>query len=343
MLSKRSFGRPIVAVPAKNEAERLPTLLRALARQTWLSSSIRPLDVIVVLNNCTDHSAEIARAVAILHAGLNLRIVEVDFPGISAHVGSARRLAMQRAQEIGGPAAVLFSTDADATPAADWIEASLRAIRAGADIVTGHIVGDINEEKVLGAGFARRAAGHLQYAKLIDRLKYLVEPVSHDPWPRHRDHTGASIAVRAGVHRAVGGIPALPFREDVAFVASAVAAGYGLRHAPDVRVGVSARLDGRARGGMSDCLKAWVAAEAIGLPHVVESPESVLHQLAGNCRQAKTGATRCSPPSESKKSWLPRALQRTSLKRFAPKVAIETAIQELTEMIAESENAAHVA
>jgi hypothetical protein len=301
------------------------------------------LDVIVVLNNCTDHSAEVARAEAILHAGLNVRIVEVDFSDMNAHVGSARRLAMQQAQEVGGPAAVLFSTDADATPAADWIEASLRAIRAGADIVTGHIVGDIKEEKVLGPGFARRAARHLQYAKLIDRLKYLVEPVSHDPWPRHRDHTGASIAVRASVHRAVGGIPALPFREDVAFVASAVAARYRLRHAPDVRVGVSARLDGRARGGMSDCLKAWVAAEAIGLPHVVESPESVLHQLIGKGSYAKTSATGSSPAAESEKSRLPRALQRTGLKHFAPKIAIETAIQELTEMIAESENAAHVA
>jgi Glycosyl transferase family 2 len=341
MRSRRFFERPVIAVPAKNEAERLPTLLRTLALQTWLSSSDRPLDVVVVLNNCSDRSAEVVRVAASLHPGLLVNIVEVDFPGLSAHVGSARRLAMQRAQDICGPRAVLFSTDADATPAKDWVEASLRAIHAGADIVGGHIVGDKIEEKLLGPGFNRRAARHLQYAKLVDRFKSLIHPVAHDPWPRHSDHTGASIAVRAGVYRAVGGMPALPFREDVAFIANAVAAGYRLRHAPDVQVGVSARLDGRASGGMADCLKAWLAAEAAGLADVVESPESLCYQLAGRAREATIGLA--SPSTRSKTAWLRRTLERLGLKRFRPTTTIETAIQELTEMIADTENVLRVA
>src|SRR5579872_7382287 len=315
MLSTDFFiGRPVIAVPAKNESERLPALLRALARQTWISSSNRPLDVVVVVNNCTDHSAEIVRAEAARYAGLDVRVVEVDFPGLSAHVGSARRFAMQRAQDIGGPAAVLFSTDADATPADDWVEASLRAICAGADIVTGHIVGNEEEEKALGAGFRRRAARHLQYATLVDRLKSLVKPRDHDPWPRHGDHTGASIAVRAGVYSMVGGIPALPFREDVAFVAHAVAAGYRLRHAPEVRVGVSARLEGRARGGMADCLKNWVAAEAAGLPHVVESAQSVFHRLASEARNAPTNIAGRSHANGAKQSRWPHPLRFPGVK-----------------------------
>jgi hypothetical protein len=338
MRSREFFDRPVVAVPAKNEAERLPTLFQALARQTWLASSERPLDVIVVLNNCSDHSTEIIGMSATLHAGLHIIVIEVDFPSLEAHVGSARRLALQRAQDLGGPGAVLFSTDADATPAADWIEASLRAIRAGADIVGGHIVGDKIEEKMLGPGFNRRAARHLQYAKLVDRLKSLIDPVDYDPWPRHCDHTGASIAVRAEVYSAVGGMPALPFREDVAFVANAVAAGYRLRHAPDVRVDVSARLEGRAPGGMADCLKAWVAAEAAGVPHIVESPDSVFRRLSHRARETKATAARMRWGNS-----FPRSFECAGLQRCARTSKIETAIQQLTEMIAESEDAIRVA
>ena len=108
--------RPVVAVPARNEAERLPTLLSALAQQTWLFAANKLLDVVVVLNNCDDHSAEIVNVASTRHDGLQLHVVEVRFPPPWAHVGSARRLAMERALNIGGPHSVLFSTDADAAP-----------------------------------------------------------------------------------------------------------------------------------------------------------------------------------------------------------------------------------
>ena len=54
---------------------------------------------------------------------------------------------------------------------------------------------------------------------LADHLASLLDFVPHDPWPRHSDHTGASLAVRGDVYAAVGGIPPLPFREDIGFVA----------------------------------------------------------------------------------------------------------------------------
>ena len=41
---------------------------------------------------------------------------------------------------------VLLTTDADAIPRHDWIEANLRAIASGADLVAGHIVGNKQEE-----------------------------------------------------------------------------------------------------------------------------------------------------------------------------------------------------
>jgi Glycosyl transferase family 2 len=270
---------PIVCVPARNEADRLPFLLRSLQRQTWLRSYSGPLQTVLVLNNCEDGSLAVLQERAGEWPQLSLHLVEVNFSPEHAHVGSARRLAMDTAVALTSENSMLLTTDADAVPRHDWIDANLRAIGAGADLVGGYIVGDRDEEALLGPGFARRAARHLYYAKLVDRLTYLVNPAPHDPWPRHSDHTGASLAVRSQVYTAVDGMPPLPFREDLAFVESVCRAGYLLRHPLDVRVTVSARLDGRAAGGMSDCLKSWLAAEEDGLPHLVEDPRAIVVRL----------------------------------------------------------------
>lgn len=272
---------PIVAVPARNEAERLPFLIGALGRQTWLARSGRHLRVILVLNNCDDGSAVAAASAAVHYPSLFLDIIETEFEPSKAHVGSARRLAMERAWECRPDPArsVLLTTDADAVPMVNWIEKNLQAIDAGAHVVGGHILGDAAEESLLGPAFLRRAMRQLRYTSLVDLLATLIDPLPHDPWPRHSDHTGASLAVRADVYAAVGGIPALPFREDLAFVSTVRAAGYRLRHSLDVRVRVSARLEGRASGGMADCLKGWLSASAQGLPHLVEDPTLVAARL----------------------------------------------------------------
>jgi hypothetical protein len=65
----------------------------------------------------------------------------------------------------------------------------------------------------------------------------------------------------------------------VAFVQNARQAGFRLRHALDVRVQVSARLNGRAKGGMADCIQGWLRAEQLGLPHLVEDPAYLLRRL----------------------------------------------------------------
>jgi hypothetical protein len=121
----------------------------------------------------------------------------------------------------------------------------------------------------------------------------MLEPVDYDPWPRHQDHTGASLAVRAEVYHRVGGIPALAFREDVAFVERIRSAGFRLRHALDVRVRVSARLDGRAENGMSDCLNRWIKAEMNGQPHLVEPPEAILEKLLQRRRHRFRRVSNC--------------------------------------------------
>lgn len=272
---------PTVAVPAKNEEARLPVLLTALSRQTWLSHNKERLPVTIALNNCMDRSASTVIAAQERYPRLKINLIEETLPKRAAHVGAARRRAMEEswASLDHHLHAVILTTDADATPEPEWVEANLRAVEAGADAVGGLIIGDPEEEAQLGAGALLRAARHGRYAVLSDRLAALIDPQLHDPWPRHHDHTGASLAVRARVYAAVGGLPALPFREDIAFVRRLREAGFRLAHPLDVRVGVSARLEGRAPGGMADCLRGWIRDAEEGRPHLVESPLDIATRL----------------------------------------------------------------
>ena len=334
---------PIVCVPARNEANRLPSLLRALANQTWLEIGPTPLQTVIVLNNCDDDSERVVEAMADELARISFHIIAVQFPPALAHVGSARRLAMDSGLALASANSVLLTTDADAVPRHDWIDANLRAIKEGADIVGGLIVGDPREEALLGPGFVRRAKRHLHYASLVDQLTSLLHPIPHDPWPRHSDHTGASLAVRGEVYAAVGGMPALPVREDLAFVERVCRAGYRLRHPLDVRVTVSARLDGRAPGGMSDCLKAWLDAETDGQPHLVEDPEAIFVRLRGQQQErAETDAIRLPKAGGSMRGPRSRARAEISTKGNADAVDIERAISAISRMIADKEGEANV-
>jgi GT2 family glycosyltransferase len=271
-------GPPVVAVPLRNEEALISNLIAALGRQTILDRLDDRLDVVLVVNNTTDRSRVVVEAAAASFPRLRLHVVEVVLPPDRAHVGSARRMAMERAAAL-APAGVVLTTDADAAPWDGWIEANLRAIDAGVDIVGGRIVGDAVEEARLGPAFLRRAGLHARYGALRDELAALIDPLDHDPWPRHHDHTGGSLAVRAAVYQAVGGIDPVPFREDVAFVSKVRAAGFLLSHPLDVVVTVSARTQGRARGGMADCLDTWMREEADGVPVLVESPLAVEDRL----------------------------------------------------------------
>lgn len=242
----------VVCVPARNEAERLPRLLTTLAGQDGFSPEAR-LRVVVLANNCTDGTAGAVQALGESGAidALALRLMEEDLSGAQAHVGTARRMALDAGADWldadGRPDGVLLTTDADARLPPDWIAANLRALR-GADIVGGRLVidDDGGDPKLsdLHARIERYWAG-------VRRLEDLLDPPPYDPAPRHGDHTGASLALPAALYRAVGGLPPLPCGEDNALVGRLRDAGARLRHCPDVRVTVSARHQGRVSGGMA--------------------------------------------------------------------------------------------
>jgi cellulose synthase/poly-beta-1,6-N-acetylglucosamine synthase-like glycosyltransferase len=140
----------VVAIPVKDEEERLPACLRALAYQIDRSGqSIPPEHVRVALfaNNCTDWSASLARELGTSWR-LDIRVVEASLPPGAAHAGNARRAAMDIAEawlmERGEKDGVILTTDADSQVAPNWIAQNLAAFEAGAEAVLGRI--DLDSE-----------------------------------------------------------------------------------------------------------------------------------------------------------------------------------------------------
>jgi cellulose synthase/poly-beta-1,6-N-acetylglucosamine synthase-like glycosyltransferase len=254
-----------VCVPARNEGERIATLLEAIAAQSWPGI----ICVSIAVNNTTDDSLEKIGAARTRHAGrLDIRAVVAEFPTALAHAGSARRLAMTEGLRSLSSleSGILVSTDADARPPVEWLSNIAAAFGRGADLVGGKIVID-EEHEPLPPSVAKVRQAWDDYWSKVREIEDRIDPLIWDPAPRHGDHTGASLAIRADLYLACGGVPLLATGEDRALVQAAVAMGGRLAHPADVYVRVSPRTDGRAEGGMAAGMRAlFTAAEAGILP-----------------------------------------------------------------------------
>ena len=240
----------VVCVPARNEARRIGTLLASLAAQT-VATVARPLKVVIVSNNSTDATADVVRGFA-HEARLNIRLLDIALPPDRAHAGAARRLAMDAGaawlEGEGSTKGVLISTDADAVAPGNWVAANLEAL-VRADLVGGRLV--VARDTDAPAPLLAMHARIERYWAAVRALEERIDPPAHDPAPRHGDHTGASLALRAALYRAVGGVPEIPNGEDNALVSAVERAGGRVRHCPHVSIEVSARETGRADGGMA--------------------------------------------------------------------------------------------
>jgi glycosyltransferase involved in cell wall biosynthesis len=240
-----SNRRLVVALPVKDEADRLGDCLDALTRQDIAAD----LTILALVNNSTDESAAIARRFK------QVVVEEITLPEAEATAGAARRLAMQMAAEIAGANGILLTTDADGRVTANWLRANLQALHAGADAVAGRALIDPIEEAFIPLALREADARECRYAALLDELAAAIDPDPADPWPRHDEDSGASIAVTVNAFRRAGGVPNLPMGEDRAFIRSLRRIDARVRHAPDVHVVVSGRTEGRAKGGMADTIR----------------------------------------------------------------------------------------
>ncbi len=260
-----------VIVPVRNEATGLRATLVALFGQRERDGrrlDPRRFEVIVLANNCTDASAEVVRRFSAAHRSFRLHVVEVTFPRPLAHVGHARRVLMeaacQRLEQAAGERRVIASTDGDTRVAPDWLAQTLVEIDAGADAVGGAIELDGADRE--SAAMARLAGRDATYRRLLVRLEHALDPDPGDPWPRHHQHFGASLALTAGAYRQVGGLPLARFLEDEALYRALRQHDLVVRHSRRVRVVTSSRREGRVEVGLSCQMRAWAELAEGGGP-----------------------------------------------------------------------------
>ena len=249
----------IVAIPARNEADRISHCLAALAVQRdRLGAPIAAgsFGILLLVNNSTDETAHVARNLAV---GLpySLEILEVSLME-NATAGRARRHAMEEAAgrlRKGAGDGVLLTTDADSMVPPSWFADNMSQLEAGADCVAGYIDAEPAEIVAHGTAFLERGRLEDTYLRLIAEIYALCDPRPHDPWPNHRVSSGASLAVKLAAYEAVGGMPDKALGEDGTFTALLDESGFKVRHALDVSVLTSCRLDGRAAGGAADTMR----------------------------------------------------------------------------------------
>ncbi len=254
----------VVAIPVRNEADRIGVCLADLMAQTRAPDAI-----VCLLNNCTDDTAGAAAWVAAT-GSVAVHLITRQLPPAQANAGYARRLAMAHAARLASAHGVLLTTDADTRIGPDWIALNLARIDAGADAVCGQAVIDPTEACAIPDHLHADDALECRYAALLDTLGARLDPDPADPLPRHTQESGASISVRAAVFRAVGGIPPVALGEDRAFIDALRRHDARIRHAPEISVVVSGRTEGRAAGGMADTMRRRIGQQDIHVDALLE-------------------------------------------------------------------------
>lgn len=244
----------IVVVPARNEEDRIAACLEALAAQTVTTAAF---EAILVADACEDRTEAVARARA-AELGVTLTVLH----GAGAGTGPARRLGMdvaaERLEALGLPNGLIATTDADTTPASDWLERQLAHLDSGAEAIGGLIELDPRDAARLPAEVRRRRqADAEQRLQAVRRL---------DPAAAHHHFAGASLGIKARTYRRVGGIDPSPALEDEFFAERLRRYQVPVLRPADVRVRTAGRTHGRAQRGLSVDLavSSWLARRRYG-------------------------------------------------------------------------------
>lgn len=214
-----------VVVPAHNEQALLGHCLVSLKAAAWQAQLAgEQVEILVVLDACTDASAHIAKA----HGVLTLTIEQHN-------VGYARRAGADFMLERG--ADWLACTDADSTVPVDWL---VQQLAFEADAVCGTVtIGDWQP---------------MLTHRLRQRYLQLYHASEH-----HRHIHGANLGIRAMAYRRAGGFRPLAVHEDVHLVRDLQHSGARIIWTARNSVLTSARSDTRVRGGFGDYLASLAA------------------------------------------------------------------------------------
>ena len=215
-----------VLIPVHNEeallAECLKAAVIAANHPALLGERVQ---VLVLLDSCSDCSAQIAQAYPVHSLSVQARNV-----GRVRGIG-ARHLLNQGARWIA-------CTDADSRVAPDWLVAQLAL---GVEAVCGTVTVDAWSE-----GFDPAA-----------QIRYHQAYQARDG---HRHVHGANLGMSAGAYVRAGGFEPLACHEDVQLVRNLQRCGASIAWSHNPQVITSARLDCRAEGGFGDYLKSLMHA-----------------------------------------------------------------------------------
>jgi glycosyltransferase involved in cell wall biosynthesis len=208
-----------VVIPVYNEATLLGGCLEAVERSAQDARlDGEPVEVVVVVDACTDRSA----AVAVRH--------RAQIVSLNAHcVGAARALGASFVLDSG--ARWIAFTDADTIVPPNWLSAQLAA---AADAACGQVsIGDWS--------------GHPPGV----RERFLQRYGAADGRHIH----GANLGLSAAAYRAAGGFRALPQGEDSALICSFLQRGGEVAWNASPRVTTSARWESAIEGGFASFLR----------------------------------------------------------------------------------------
>ncbi|KKO16532.1 MULTISPECIES: glycosyltransferase [Pseudomonas] len=209
-----------VVIPAHNEARHLGRCLRAMqAAALQARQSGHRVEILVVLDRCSDGSAAVARR-------FGVQMLAVD----AGNVGFARRVGAAYMVERG--AKWLAFTDADSRVPEHWL---LSQLACDAEVVCGtvHV-----EHWQPWQTAALRKLYHSRYQAREG----------------HRHVHGANLGVCTDAYHRVGGFQPLAAHEDVQLVSALEASGAHIVWTARHSVATSSRRDSRAREGFGDYL-----------------------------------------------------------------------------------------
>ena len=217
-----------ILIPAHNEQALLAQCPQAVLRAGQHARlEGEAVSVVLVLDSCNDHSAEIA-------ARFDIHVLHIQ----ARNVGAARSLGAQWLLKQG--ARWIACTDADSLVAEDWL---VEQLALNSDAVCGTVAVD-------------------DWGTLIDTSAQARYHAAYEARDGHRHIHGANLGVSAHAYREAGGFEPLTCHEDVQLVKRLQACGASIAWSHRPRVTTSARLDCRAAGGFGDYLKSLLALPA---------------------------------------------------------------------------------